>query len=159
MAVMLVPMTAAEFAAWLPIAIRDYAADNVAIDRWAPQEAEANAAAEFHDLLPAGVATPDHHLFTIRDAATGATVGMIWFAVVGTAPRQYAFVYDFMIDAPVRRRGYGAQAFTALEQEVRARGLHRIGLHVFGNNAPARALYQKLGYRETSVNMLKDLPD
>ncbi len=159
MAVTLVPMTAAEFAAWLPIAIRDYAADNVAIDRWAPDEAAAKSAAEFHDLLPSGVATPDHHLFTIRDAATGEAVGVIWFAVVGTAPRQYAFVYDFLIYEPSRRQGYGAQAFTALEQEVRACGLRRIGLHVFGNNAPARALYQKLGYRETSVNMLKDLPD
>jgi len=32
-----------------------------------------------------------------------------------------------------------------------------IGLHVFGDNAPARSLYKKLGYTETNVNMVKRL--
>ena len=43
------------------------------------------------------------------------------------------------------------------EDEARRNGLHAIALNVFGHNAIARALYASLGYRETSVQMRKEL--
>ena len=46
----------------------------------------------------------------------------------------------------------------ALEDEVRAHGLDRIELNVFGGNAVARGLYRSLGYAESAVYMVKDLP-
>ena len=45
----------------------------------------------------------------------------------------------------------------SLEDEVRRLGDSSIGLHVFGHNAPARRLYEKLGYSETHINMVKRL--
>ena len=41
--------------------------------------------------------------------------------------------------------------------EARRLNVRSIGLHVFGHNTGARKLYQRLGYRETSVVMRKDL--
>jgi len=60
-------------------------------------------------------------------------------------------------------RGEGARAlataaFAALEGEARARGLAGIGLHVFGHNPGARALYEKLGYETTNLHMFKKVP-
>ncbi len=49
----------------------------------------------------------------------------------------------------------GEQAFQALEIKVRELGLHTIALHVFGHNHAARAMYEKLGYITTNVQMLK----
>ena len=43
------------------------------------------------------------------------------------------------------------------EAEVRARGLPRIELNVFGGNAVARGLYRSLGYDEVAVVMEKEL--
>ena len=45
----------------------------------------------------------------------------------------------------------------ALEDDVRARGLDRIELNVFGGNTVARGLYGSLGYTDTFVSMGKDL--
>ena len=68
-----------------------------------------------------------------------------------------AYVCDLLIDEGYRRQGYGTQAMRAVEQEVRALGIDRIALHVFGHNHPARALYEKVGYEETNLHMAKNL--
>lgn len=47
-----------------------------------------------------------------------------------------------------RGKGVGQQALRYLEQQIAEEGLGRIELGVFEFNAPARALYEKLGYRE-----------
>lgn len=51
-------------------------------------------------------------------------------------------------EASARGKGIGRQALQYLEGEIRAEGLARIELGVFEFNAPALALYRKLGYRE-----------
>ncbi|KAB2854509.1 MAG: GNAT family N-acetyltransferase, partial [Anaerolineae bacterium] len=49
------------------------------------------------------------------------------------------------------------QAMLALEDEVKKVGLDSIGLHVFGHNQSAYALYQKIGYETTNIVMAKKL--
>ena len=83
---------------------------------------------------------------------------MLWFAVQEQAGRRVAYVYDVGIRPEYQRRGYATAAFTALEGETRARGLAGIGLHVFGHNPGARALYEKLGYEATNIHMFKKVP-
>ena len=48
-------------------------------------------------------------------------------------------------------------AMIAIEDEVRQLGIDRIGLHVFGHNRGAWALYDQLGYEVTNVNMAKTI--
>jgi ribosomal protein S18 acetylase RimI-like enzyme len=38
-------------------------------------------------------------------------------------------------------------------EKARAMGAETVGLHVFGHNEPARALYRSLGFAETNVSM------
>jgi ribosomal protein S18 acetylase RimI-like enzyme len=83
---------------------------------------------------------------------------MIWFAVQEHAGRKIAYVYDVGIRPQYQRRGYATEAFAGLEGEVRARGLSGVGLHVFGHNPGARALYEKLGYETTNIHMFKKVP-
>lgn len=149
------PMTAAEYEAWLAHLIADYAAEKVAAGNWTAEEAPARAAAETNGLLPQGAATPGQHLFSIAAAGEPEAVGVLWFAAL--PERKQAFIYDLEIHPPYRRRGFEEQAMRAAEGEVKALGLETIGLHVFGSNHAARALYAKLGYEETNVNMAKRL--
>ena len=48
-----------------------------------------------------------------------------------------------------RRRGVAAALLAAGEAEARRRGFRRLTIEVEDNNPPARALYEKLGYRYT----------
>lgn len=153
----LIPMTEEEYRPWLEAAVRDYAEDHIKDGRWTAENALEESAKEFNHLLPEGLATAGNYLFRIYDARQDQKVGYLWFAVQEPEGRQYAFVYDFAISEPFRRRGYGSGAFEALEEKVRELGLDNIQLHVFGHNDAARALYKKLGYVETNVRMRKDL--
>ena len=157
--VQLLPMSEAELAEFLRLAIPDYASEHVRTGEWPAEGALERSAAEFQELLPGGVGTPDHYLFTIYEPEIGAAVGMLWFAVRASGAKRSAFVYNLQIDEPYRRRGYASQAFLAMEPYVRALGISEIGLHVFGHNHAAQAMYAKLGYQVTNIMMKKTLED
>jgi RimJ/RimL family protein N-acetyltransferase len=156
-AVFLAPMSAAAHADYVEAAIAGYAEDNVASGRWPAEDALARSRADFDASLPQALETPDNYLLEIRTAGTGLTVGSIWFAVQEKHGLRTAFVYDVEIRPGYRRQGYATAAFQALEPLVRDLGLTSIGLHVFGHNSGAQALYGKLGYEVTGVNMQKRL--
>ncbi len=149
-------MTMAEYQPYLDVSVRNYADEKVRAGNWQPEEALERSAKEFQQLLPDGVATKDNYLYNIEDEALGK-VGMIWLArlMLGTQP--VMFIYDFVIDEPHRRKGYGEQAMLAAEVQAKALGYDTIALHVFGHNHAARALYEKLGYEITNINMAKKL--
>src|SRR5713101_6777869 len=139
--VQLLPMTPAEFEAWLAHAAIDYADDKVRAGAWKAEDALERARAEQHNLLPDGLATKDNYLYSIwsDDAPLDTPVGVLWMAVPPWKPA-LAVVYEFIVFEPYRRRGYGSQALRALENKVRALGLDTIGLHAFGYNHGAIAL-------------------
>ncbi len=156
-AIVLVPMDEADFRAYLAWAIADYAQEHIRNGRWSSEEGLQQAEQEFRKLLPGGLASPDQYLFAIKADVSGEKVGMLWFAVQERGGKAEAFVYDFRIDEQFRRHGYGEQAFLAMEAKVRVLGLDKIGLHVFGHNHAARALYEKLGYMPINIMMSKKL--
>ena len=151
------PMAPADYAAYVRDAVAGYAEDNVAAGRWPAEGAQARSQADFDSLLPQGLATPDQHLFDLRAGDDGPVVGALWFGIEAARGPRSAFVYDLGIHAPWRRQGHATRAFAALEALVRSHGLTRIGLHVFGYNTEAQALYAKLGYGVTGLNLQKQL--
>jgi ribosomal protein S18 acetylase RimI-like enzyme len=153
----LVAMRPDVFDAYREAAIVGYAEDNIASGRWPRDGALEQSRANFESLLPQGLATPDNYLFEIKAADGGPTVGTLWFAVEERHGIRAAYVYDVEISAAHRRQGHATRAFDALESRVTALGLSSIGLHVFGHNPGAQALYAKLGYVVTGINMVKRL--
>ncbi len=152
-------MTEAEFEGYLETAIRIYAEEKVKAGNWSAEDALEKSERDFLLLLPQGVASEGQYLFSIRDAVTDETVGMIWFAVQERVRQPSAFIYDFSVDEAFQGRGYGKGALFALENEVRALGLSTVSLHVFGHNHTALTLYQRMGYETTNINMSKRLSD
>jgi len=151
----LVPMSAEVYGDYLQAAVAGYAKDNVDAGRWPEQGALARSRVDFANLLPRGLDTPDNYLFEIKASAPGPTLGYLWFAVIEKNGLFSAFVYDVEVKPEFRRQGHATAAFEALEPLVRKLGLSSIGLHVFAHNPGAQALYRKLGYEVTSVNMRK----
>ena len=150
-------MTPSAFAGYREAAAAGYADDNVASGRWPQDGALQRSYDDFDESLPQGLDTPDNYLYDIINEKAGATVGIIWFAVVVKNGLKSAFVYDVEVKPEFRRHGYARAAFSELEPLVVKLGLSSIGLHVFSSNPGAQALYHSLGYGVTGVNMLKHL--
>jgi ribosomal protein S18 acetylase RimI-like enzyme len=153
----LIPMRPEAFGPYLQSSVAGYAQDNIASGRWPADGAVERSLAEFMGLLPLGLATPDNHLFEILATPDGPSVGAIWYAVEDKHGIRGAYVYDVEIKPEYRRQGHARRAFELLETIVAEQGLASIGLHVFGHNPGAQALYQQLGYAVTGINMLKPL--
>jgi len=149
-------MTEEEYVAHFAESVKDYARDKVAAGQWAPEDALELAQKETDRLLPQGYATPDMWLFTMRDE-TAQKVGALWITLREQGGRKIAWLTDIVVQPQFQRLGHARRALLAAEKEIAAAGLPGIGLHVFGHNAGAQALYASLGYAVTNVNMFKPL--
>ena len=150
------PITDEEFIAWKEAVIPAYAQDKVDSGQWPAETAIDLSRREYDELLPLGRATESNYIYTVL-SAEGQAVGTLWIAAKERAKKRIAYVYDILIWPEYRRLGHAFRAFQALEQEAARLGLCGIALHVFGNNHGAHALYVKLGYVATNINMFKPL--
>jgi ribosomal protein S18 acetylase RimI-like enzyme len=153
--VQLVPMTENEFSAYEGAEALEYAAENVLAGYWAEDEAIDRARRSHRLLLPQGACTVGHHFCHVVDPRGGERVGAIWWFEdrEGSTPR--AFVYHIQVEPTWRRMGYASAALTEVETQARALGMLAVGLHVFAHNPEAVRVYERLGFRTASLNMLK----
>jgi RimJ/RimL family protein N-acetyltransferase len=151
----LVPMTQAEFDVYIERLISEYAADNVRAGYWTDAEALERSRKQTESLLPQGLQTKDHYLYTLYDGDT--SVGVIWLHAEMNRPVKGGFIFDVEIKEEFRGKGYGKQIMSLIEEKARRLGLKKMGLHVFGYNEAARKLYESVGYEISSLNMVKEL--
>jgi GNAT superfamily N-acetyltransferase len=137
--------------------VRDYAADKVRAGAWSQAEAEGRAARDVDELLPEGPATRGHFLYSVKDDSSGIDVGTVWFALRNSGVSPSVWIYDIIISEDFRRKGYASRTLELVEDRARALGARGVELHVFGHNKGARALYEKVGYKETSITMAKPI--
>jgi ribosomal protein S18 acetylase RimI-like enzyme len=155
--VQLVPIGENDYQWFIEWAIQDYAQAQVEAGTWHSEDALCLSRETFESLLPEGSGTPNHHLCAVVDEALDRPVGYLWYGERDREGSKCAVLYEFMILEEYRRQGYGTQALLALEEQVRRIGMRAIVLHVFGHNAPARALYKKVGYVERNITMTKQI--
>ena len=151
----LAPMTQVEFDTYFEILVPDYAADNVRAGYWAEDEALEKSRKQTEGLLSEGLQTKDHYLYTLRD--NDQYIGMIWLKAELDRPVKSGFIFDVRIEEEFRGKGYGKEIMLLIEEKARELGIKRMGLHVFGYNDVAKNLYERIGYKYSSYNMLKDL--
>ena len=107
-------MNQATYDTYLPVAIEGYAAEKCRAGTWAENEALEKATADFATLLPDGLKTKDHYLFTFRDE-TGHDIGMVWIHVTEESRGREAFIFDIKITSDKQNQGYGKEALRLLE--------------------------------------------
>ena len=138
--VRLIPITPAEFDDFLEHDIREYAQERVRAGFWSETEAMARSRKEHHALLPDGLKSRYHHIYTIQETGQGEAVGVLWLKTDLDSSRASGFIFDLEIHEPFRRKGYARQAMLELENVARGMGLKQLGLHVFAHNEGARSL-------------------
>ena len=150
----LAPMTEAELLGWFASSKADYLDDLLRAGETRDQ-AQVSVDQSFERYFPAGVPTDNHLVFTVLTDGTPA--GCLWIGPHSTEDNSAWWVWDIAINADHRGQGLGRAAMLLAEGVVRERGGTTLGLNVFGFNAPARGLYESLGYEVTSTRMLKKL--
>jgi ribosomal protein S18 acetylase RimI-like enzyme len=156
----LVPMKAAEFEPWRNEQVEAYGQGHVRAGTWDATRATALSSAEFDRLLPQGLETPGHSLRFLVDAASGDTVGSVWW-FIAPAPEpgvvRSLFIYWIGVDARFRRKGFGRAALEELERVAADAGVRSIGLFVFADNPGAIELYRSFGFEPKGMGMRKAL--
>ncbi len=151
----LLPLTEDEYAAWADASTQAYAAQQVQAGLLTRVEAEAVAREQLALLLPQGLRTPSHHLWTAR--LDEAVVGHLWIQLRPRPDGAEAYILDVAVDASARGRGLGRATMLLAETHALALGARSMALNVFGHNLPARRLYDSLGYRPVRTTVVRDL--
>jgi ribosomal protein S18 acetylase RimI-like enzyme len=156
MTVTLRPMTSSEFDSVVDSAFAGYFAERVATGQTRQEDVAAETRRQREQYLPDGVAT-ERMLLYIGEADR-ERIGWIWLALPGVANHpDTAWVYNVVVDAAHRGKGYGRGLMLAAERELVERGVSRLGLNVFGTNKTAIRLYERLGYQVLTQQMTKPL--
>jgi ribosomal protein S18 acetylase RimI-like enzyme len=79
----------------------------------------------------------------------GRSVACGRISVAGAPGEQWGVVTAVEVDAACRRQGLGAAITSGLAAAAAGRGARRILLQVETGNTPARALYQRCGFRDS----------
>jgi len=150
-------MTDSVFLEYLKTAIPNYAHDNIESGRWVEKGAIERSSSDHKRLLPQGTKTANNYLFEIVSISKDCSVGILWIAVEENYGIKTAFIYDIEVNKAYRRKGYARSALIELERFANDLNIHNIGLHVFRQNRSAQALYNSLGYKVVSTNMVKPI--
>jgi ribosomal protein S18 acetylase RimI-like enzyme len=152
--VSLQPLAPEELSDWLAVTREEYMSQRVA-SGGDPSTSALMADERLARLFPGGQPASGQHVYRImRDHDQ---VGSIWIGEGPDGPSESWWVWSIEVDEIARGRGFGREAMVLAEGEARRYGATRMGLNVFGSNHVARALYERLGYETTAVQMQKFL--
>lgn len=146
------PMTPERYPSFAAASESAFAEELAASGRYSIEDARVESHRQMVQELPDGVATEGQELFTA--IVDGDEVGILWVGLRTRGDRPHAFVLDIEVAEPERRKGYGRELMLAVERLARDQGADSVGLHVFGFNTAAVALYESLGYRRVEERHL-----
>ena len=150
------PMNHEDFQEYVVSSMETYAKEKVTAGNWSEAEALDLAKQDYNRLLPQGEKSDFNFLYSVFNDEI--KVGVIWIAQKSPDNNEEGFIYEIKIYDEYQGLGYGKQAMIEIETIAREElGMKKLGLHVFGHNKVARALYEKLGYETTNVKMEKTI--
>ena len=146
------PMTDEEFVGWRERTEVGYAAAIGPARALTPEQALVQARKETAELLPDGLATKEHLIWSAC-TTDGTVVGNLWIR----ARKPIPFIFNVEVNEDQRGHGYGRAIMLAGEEECRQRGFEHLDLNVFNDNETAVGLYDSLGYVTVAQQMRKTL--
>lgn len=137
-------MTQDEFNKFTERSLKNYANELIKSGMENELTAYEEAKLQFEKILPDGLKSNDNFLYVARNELY-EDVGVIWYQM-NPRNNEYGFICDFYIYEIHRRKGYGTQVLTAIEEDAHKHGIKVMVLSVFKYNTPACELYYKVGY-------------
>ncbi|WP_232183809.1 GNAT family N-acetyltransferase [Staphylococcus arlettae] len=135
--------------------IIDYANEHVKSGDWEAEGSIERARTEFENLLPNGLDTSNQYLLSVIN--NNVDIGHLWLYIYDGKDQKKCFIYDIKIKETFRGQGLGTKTMNCIERYCKDKDVESIGLHVFGHNKRAVALYNKMGFETTNYRMEKKL--
>lgn len=132
----------------------DYKAELIAAG-FSEGYANENIEQNMKSIFSNGTLAPGNFLFYA--ISNGNRVGKLWLTTSKRDGEIEWSIYDVETFVDFRGRGIGREIMLAAERYVLAAGGDAIYLSVFGNNSPARKLYESLDYQTIRLAMKKNL--
>lgn len=128
----------------------DYADAKARAGIWTREESVVRAREEIAGFVGERPADRGHEFFVGEDGA-GRRVGWLWLGPVPVpdSPPATRWLFQIVVDPPLRGRGFGRALLRAAEDHVHGTGGSELALNVFRWNAVAVSLYASSGYRVT----------
>jgi len=139
--------TQEEFDRWLALSADRQAEDRAWVNGTDPKTERAQLDEMIPMLLPTGLDSPNHAFRIARDE-TGKELGFVWVGVAPGMPADTCLLFDIYVHKMHRGRGLGRVILERMLDSLKADGIRNVALYVRADNAPARALYKKLGFVE-----------
>ncbi|MDD4903638.1 MAG: GNAT family N-acetyltransferase [Candidatus Bipolaricaulis sp.] len=149
--------TQEEFDRWFALSMERQAEDRAWVNGTDPKAERAQLEAMIPVLLPKGMDSPDHAFRVARDEA-GNELGFVWVGVAPGAPEGTCVLFDVHVHEAHRGRGVARAMLEQMLESLKGDAIKTVVLYVRADNAPARALYTKLGFvEEETPEGAKDL--
>ena len=91
----------------------------------------------------------------------GAIAGYVWAALEPLSWKELrgpaGFIHDIAVADDTRRHGLGTQLMQTAIDWLRSRGAPRVILWTAAPNAAAQALFHRFGFRDTMIEMTREL--
>jgi ribosomal protein S18 acetylase RimI-like enzyme len=98
----------------------------------------------------------------VAEQEGGAIAGYVYVALEPHSWKELrgpaGFIHDLAVDDAARHSGVGTQLMQIAIDWLRERGAPRVILWTAASNARAQALFRRLGFRETMMEMTMELP-
>lgn len=147
-------MNEEEFENYRSLFINEYALDLQKNREYLSDKARITAVEAIDTMLTQGVTTPANQLWCIQKLdEPEEVIGFLWLSITGPS----AWVSDFYIYSKWRNRGLGSLALSEMKKWLKVMGINEVGLRVAPENASAKVLYEKKGFRITGINMSQNL--
>lgn len=156
MGIRLAPMAEEDYKRFYNKSLQEYAYNQVQVGNWAAQDAVSLARTELAEMLPQGLETPNAYLSNVINDAD-EKIGMMWFYVDDGRPKKTAVLLDFFLFPQFRGKGLEEQSLAVFEKGIKAVGVERVELQVFGHKHDEIALYTASQYFKTMVLFAKEL--
>jgi ribosomal protein S18 acetylase RimI-like enzyme len=140
-----------EFDRWLTQSADRQAEDRAWVNGTDPKTEREQLGAMIPVLLPKGMDSPDHAFRIARDEA-GKELGFVWVGVAPGMPADTCLLFDIYVHEAHRGRGVARAILEQMLESLKGDAIKTVVLYVRADNAPARALYKKLGFVEDEAS-------
>jgi len=147
----LVAATQEAFDRWFEESTERQAEDRAWVSGSEPAEERARLDAMIPNLLPEGKESPGH-VFRVARVEDGSEVAFVWFGTPPGMPANMKLLFDIYVAPEHRRRGYARVILTEMLERLASEGTTAVALNSRGDNAPALALYESLGFARTETS-------
>ncbi len=122
--------------------------------------ADARRRADQHlrSTLPLGAHTPNQTLAQVRNAASGALIGSLWYGPVDANPQADIDVRFLCVEDAQRGRGFGRAILDRVELLSRQTKAKRLTAGVTAGNPAALALFAAAGFQQSDLWMAFEVP-